>query len=40
MDYGTISWLIWSFIVAYACFKIYKFGLTLNPYDFTDKKYK
>ena len=37
MDYGTISIIIWSGIIAYACFKFYYFMQGLNPYDFTDK---
>jgi len=38
MDNDTITIIIWSSLVAYACYKFYKFGLTLNPYDFSDKR--
>ncbi len=38
MDYGTINWLIWSCLVAYANYKVYKFGHSLNPYDFSKRK--
>ena len=30
MDNGTITIILWSCIVGYACYKFYKFGHSLN----------
>ena len=38
MDNGTITIILWSCLVAYACYKFYKFGHSLNPYDFSKRK--
>ena len=39
MDNGTITIILWSCIVGfYACYKFYKFGHSLNPYDFSKRK--
>ena len=38
MDIDTLNIIIWSALVAYASYKFYKFGHSLNPYDFSKRK--